>query len=106
MAFVINGLKIGYAHSNYPGQTASATLSWGAQIPHSYARPILQYHDEFTETTLADAYVSGWVKAGSFSGNHRGAYIADVNLSEVDFFLNVSPDTMARMVVEWFAYSI
>jgi hypothetical protein len=104
LAFQITGLKIAYAHSAQPGATASATITWGSPVPHSYSRPLLQYHDEFTETTLADAYVSSWVQAGSFSGPKRAAYVYLPNLSEIDFFVNVSPDTMARMVCESFVY--
>jgi len=65
---------------------------------------MLQYHDEFTQTTMADAYVSFWVANGQDSRPQRkGAVFLD-NVTKLVFTLNVSPDTWARMVCEVYQY--
>ncbi len=105
MAFQITGARITEAHSLAPGASASAKINWGGPVSHCWAKPMLQYHDEFTETTLTDTFVSGWVQNGAFTGGQHAAYVAKDNLSEVDFVLNVSGSTMGRMVCEAFAWA-
>ncbi len=105
MAFHITGARIVEAHSLGPGASASAKINWGGTASNSWAKPMLQYHDEFTETTLTDAFVSGFVQNGAFTGNQHLAYVSKPNLSEVDFHLNVSGSTMGRMVCEAFAWA-